>query len=128
MPGIIINNEPALQRLLEFHADRTAVQAPVATTIYPGLLKFLAKYNAFLAKWGPNGTHYDSQIWEHFLTNEEPTAPYKGELLNYATLLIAGMETIERIAPGTFGFTPPPLPAAEEPDGLDFGLPGNEET
>ena len=115
MPGIIINNEPDLQELLEFHADRTAVQAPVATIIYPGLLKFMAKYASFLAKWGPGGTRYNAQIWDLFLTNEAQTTPYKEDLLNNATLMIAGLETIERIAPGTFGFTPPPLPGAEEP-------------
>lgn len=107
MPGIIINNLTNELQFTEYHRRRGELRDSLRFGVYPNLVKALAIYAAFVADYAPGGALYDPELWSYYQQTIAPVAAQQQAMLDAATAIVAGMEAVERAAPGTFGIETP---------------------
>lgn len=105
MPEITITDLATERMFTDYFARRAVLRDGIRFGVYPNITKFLADYNAFVADYGPDGAHYNAEIWTYYQAQIEPIAAYQAQMIAAAQGIVDGLEAIEAAAPGTFGIT-----------------------
>ena len=94
----------------EYHRRRGELRDALRFGVYPNLQQALRLYAAFVADYAPGGQHYDSALWQYYLSNIQPIAAQQADMIAAASAIVGIMEAVELAAPGTFG-----IEVTEEP-------------
>ena len=90
-------------RFTEYHRRRGELRDSLRFGVYPNLKAALELFNRFNADYAFGGANYDAALWAYYQSNIQPVAAQMSDMIAAAEAITQIMETVERVAPGTFG-------------------------